>query len=111
LPGDLFINITVVPHPVFTRDGDDIYIQETITFSQAVLGTSIDVKTLGGETKRIKIPALTQNNTRIRMKGFGIPHFRKTGTGDQYVRITIDIPKNITKKQRALVKQLSEEGL
>ncbi len=111
LPGDLFINITVVPHPVFTRDGDDIYIQETITFSQAVLGTSIDVKTLGGETKRIKIPALTQNNTRIRMKEFGVPHFKKTGKGDQYVRIAVDIPKKLTKKQSDLVKQLSEEGL
>ena len=109
--GDLFINITVVPHPVFTRDGDDIYIHKTITFPQAVLGTSIDVQTLGGEMKRIKIPASTQNNTRIRMRGFGIPHFKKTGKGDQYVRITVDIPKNITKKQRDIVKQLSEEGL
>ena len=110
-PGDLFINITVVPHPVFTRDGDDTYVQKTITFSQAVLGTSIDVNTLGGETKRIKIPANTQNNTRIRMKGFGVPHFKKSGRGDQYVRITVDIPKKLTKKQRDIVKQLSEEGL
>ncbi|MCD6486367.1 MAG: DnaJ domain-containing protein [Syntrophobacterales bacterium] len=109
--GDLFINITVTPHPVFTRDGDDIYIQKVITFSQAVLGTTIDVKTLEGETKRIKVPANTQNNTRIRMKGFGVPHFKKTGKGSQYVRITVDIPKKLTKKQREIVKQLSEEGL
>lgn len=110
-PGDMFIKIAVAPHPVFTRDGDDIYVNKTITFPQAVLGTSIDVPTLGGEMKRIKIPAGTQNNTRIRMKGFGIPHFKKTGEGDQYVRVTVDIPKNITKKQRELVKKLSEEGL
>lgn len=109
--GDMFINITVAPNPVFTRDGNDIYVHKTITFPQAVLGTSIDVQTLSGETKRIKIPAGTQNNTRIRMKGFGIPHFKKTGTGDQYVRVTVDIPKNITKKQIELVKKLSEEGL
>ncbi|MEA1970067.1 MAG: DnaJ C-terminal domain-containing protein, partial [Thermodesulfobacteriota bacterium] len=107
----LFINITVAPHPVFARDGNDVYILKTITFSQAVLGTSIDVNTLGGETKRIKIPANTQNNTRIRMKGFGIPHFKKSGRGDEYVRITVDIPKKLTKKQRDIVKQLSEEGL
>ncbi len=110
-PGDLFINITVAPHPVFTRDGDDVYVLKTITFSQTVLGTSIDIKTLGGETKRIKIPANTQNNTRIRMKGFGVPHFKKTGRGDQYVRIAVDIPRKLTKKQRDIVKQLSEEGL
>ena len=110
-PGDLFINITVAPHPVFTRDGDDVYVLKTITFSQTVLGTSIDIKTLGGETKRIKIPANTQNNTRIRMKGFGVPHFKKSGRGDQYVRIAVDIPRKLTKKQRDIVKQLSEEGL
>lgn len=109
--GDLFINITVVPHPLFKRDGDDIYISDTITFSQAVLGTSIDVKTLVGETKRIKIPGHTQNNTKIRMKGFGIPRFGKTGKGNQYLVINVDIPKKLTKKQREIVKQLSEEGL
>jgi len=109
--GDLFINITIVPHPVFTRDGDDVYVLKTITFSQTVLGISIDVNTLGGETKRIKIPANTQNNTRIRMKGFGLPHFKKSGRGDQYVRIAVDIPRKLTKRQRDIVKQLSEEGL
>jgi len=110
-PGDLFINITVAPHPVFTRDGDDLYLQKQISFSQAVLGTSVDVTTLGGDKKRIKIPSSTQNNTRIRMKGFGMPHFKKSGSGDQYVRITVEIPKKLTKKQRDIVRQLSEEGL
>lgn len=110
-PGDLFINITVAPHPVFTRDGDDVYITQNVTFSQAVLGTSIDVKTLEGETKRIKVPAHTQNNTKIRMKGYGVPHFRKTGKGDQYVKIAVSIPKKLTREQTELIKKLSEKGL
>ncbi len=110
-PGDLFINITVAPHPVFTRDGDDVYITTNVTFSQAVLGTSIDVKTLDGETKRIKVPAHTQNNTKIRMKGYGVPHFRKTGKGDQYVKIAVSVPKKLTREQTELIKKLSEKGL
>jgi len=100
-----------MPHSVFTREGDDIYVQKTITFSEAALGKSIDVPILGGETKRIKIPAGTQNNTKIRMKGYGMPHFRGTGKGDEYIKISVSVPKTLTKKQKDLIKNLSEEGL
>jgi len=110
-PGDLYIKINVMPHSVFTREGDDIYVQKTITFSEAALGKSIDVPILGGETKRIKIPAGTQNNTKIRMKGYGMPHFRGTGKGDEYIKISVSVPKTLTKKQKDLIKNLSEEGL
>lgn len=110
-PGDLFITINVAPHPVFTRDGDNIVVHKTITFSEATLGTSIDVPTLTGDIRRIKIPAGTQNNTKIRMKGYGIPHFRGTGKGDEFVRISVAVPKKLTKKQKKLIESLSEEGL
>jgi len=110
-PGDLLITIHVVPHPVFIRDGDDIYIHKTITYSEATLGTSIDIPTLTGDARRIKIPAGTQNNTKIRMRGYGIPHFRGTGKGDEFVRISVAVPKKLTKKQKELIENLSEEGL
>ncbi|MEA1935747.1 MAG: DnaJ C-terminal domain-containing protein [Thermodesulfobacteriota bacterium] len=111
--GNLYLKINIVPHPVFTRDGDDIYMEKSISFSQATLGTSIDVPTLEGSIKRIKIPAGTQNNTKIRMKGFGIPHFKGKGKekGDQYVKIAVTVPKKLTKEQTELIKKLSEEGL
>lgn len=109
--GDMFINITLTPHPVFTREGDDIYIHKTITFPQAALGTSMDVKMPNGEIKRIKIPPGTQANTKIRMKGFGFHKFKGTGRGDGYVRFTIEVPKKLTKKQSQLIKSLAEEGL
>jgi curved DNA-binding protein len=108
--GDLYINITIIPHPIFARDGSDIYIDKAINFSQAVLGTSIDIPTIEGAVKRIKIPPGTQNNTKIRMKGFGIPRWKGTGKGDQFVKIIVDIPKKLTEKQIELVRQLSEEG-
>jgi len=109
-PGDMFINIKLLPHPSFTREGDDLHIHKTISFSQAALGTSMDVRMPDGETKRIKIPPGTQANTKIRMKGFGFHKFRGTGRGDGFVRFTIEVPKKLTKKQSQLIKALAEEG-
>ncbi|MBW2560378.1 MAG: DnaJ domain-containing protein [Deltaproteobacteria bacterium] len=110
-PGNMFINIKILPHSVFTREGNDIYIHKTITFPQAAMGASMDIRMPDGETKRIKIPPGTQANTKIRMKGFGFHKFRGTGRGDGYVRFTIEVPKKLTKKQLQLIKSLAEEGL
>ncbi len=110
-PGDLYINIHVLPHPIFARDGNDLYMEKSISFPQAVLGTTIEVPTLDGTVKRIKIPPGTQNNTKIRMKGFGVPGLRGTGKGDQFVKISINVPRKLTERQMQLVKNLSEEGL
>ncbi len=109
--GNMFINVTVAPHPVFTREGDDIYINKNITFPQAALGTSIDIQMPDGETKRIKVPPGTQANTKIRMKSFGFHRFNGTGRGDGYVRFSIEVPKKLTPKQLQLIKSLAEEGL
>jgi curved DNA-binding protein len=109
-PGDLYINITILPHPIFARDGNDIYIDKIINFSQAVLGTSIDVPTIEGTVKRIKILPGTQNNTKIRMKGFGVPRLKGLGKGDQFVKIIVEIPKKISERQMELIRKLAEEG-
>ncbi len=109
--GDLYINVTVLPHSVFTREENDIFINKNINFTEAVLGTSIDIPTLAGTKKRIRIPSNTQNNTKIRMKGYGLPFFKKSGKGDQYVRILIEVPKKLSEKQLELVKKLAKEGL
>lgn len=110
-PGDLYLNINILPHPIFARDGNDIYVEKSINFSQAVLGTTIDVPTLDGTTKRIKIPPGTQNNTKIRMKGYGVPGLKGATKGDQYVRISINVPRKLSEKQLQIVKKLAEEGL
>jgi curved DNA-binding protein len=112
-PGDLYLNINVVSHPIFARDGNDIHIEKSIIFTQAVMGTSIDVPTIDGTIKRIKIPAGTQSGTKIRMKGYGVPVLRGIGSpkGDQYVKISVEVPRKITEKQLQLIKKLSEEGL
>jgi len=110
-PGDLYLNINVMPHPLFAREGNDIYVEKTINFSQAALGTTIEVATIDGSTKRIKVPPGTQNNTRIRMKGYGAPGLKGGTKGDQYVKINISVPKKLSEKQTALMKALAEEGL
>lgn len=109
--GDLYLNINVLPHPIFARDGNDLYIEKTIRFTQAALGTTIDVPTLDGTTKRLKIAPGTQNNTKIRMKGFGVPGLKGTPKGDQYIKINIEVPKKLTDKQMKIIEQLAAEGI
>jgi curved DNA-binding protein len=109
--GDLYLNINVMPHPIFARDGNDLYVEKTIKFSQAALGTSIDVPTLDGTSKRLKIAPGTQNNTKIRMKGYGVPGLKGAAKGDQYVRINVEVPRRLTEKQAKLIEQLAEGGI
>lgn len=108
--GDLYLNINVLPHPIFSRDGNDLYIEKNIKFSQAALGSIIDVPTLDGTIKRIKISPGTQNNTKIRMKGYGVPGLKGAPKGDQYVKIYVEVPRKLTEHQQKLVKHLADEG-
>lgn len=109
--GDLYLNINVSLHPIFTRDGSDLYIEKTIKFTQAALGTTIDVPTLDGASKRLKIAPGTQNNTKIRMKGYGVPGLKGAPKGDQFVKINIDVPRKLTDKQIKMIEQLAADGI
>ncbi|MDR2861559.1 MAG: DnaJ domain-containing protein [Syntrophobacterales bacterium] len=109
--GDLYLDISLLPHPIFVRDGNDIYISRSITYSQAALGTTLEVPALDGSTKRIKVPPGTQSNTKIRMKGLGVSATRQSAAGDQFVKINIDVPRQLDEKQTKLIKELAEAGL
>jgi curved DNA-binding protein len=108
--GHLYVRVHVQKHPHFRREGDDIYIDREVPFSKAALGTSLEVPTLNG-IKKVKIPPGTSGNTKLRLKGEGIPHLKGKGKGDAYVRIFIKVPKKLTAKQKALVEDLATEGL
>jgi curved DNA-binding protein len=108
--GDLYLKVNIAEHPVFKREGGDIVVDKEIKISDAVLGTSIEVPTLEGN-KQIKVPPGTQSNSRIRLKGFGLPRLQGGGKGDQLVRILIKYPKNLTERQKKLVEELKKEGL
>ena len=108
--GDLYLQISIRPHPVFEREGDDITVEKEIGFSEAVLGTTIEVPTLEG-TKKVKVPPGTQSHTKMRLRGLGVPHFQGTGKGDEYVKVIVRVPKRVSDKSRKLIEELSKENI
>lgn len=108
--GDLYIRITVKDHPVFKREGSDLYADKEIQFTQAALGSVIEASTLEG-VRKVKIPPGTQSNSKIRLKGYGLPHFQSKGKGDLYIRVIVRIPKKLDKKQRILLEELAKENI
>ena len=106
--GDLYVEVHVKEHPVFTRKENDIQITIPISFSQAVLGDDIEIPTIDGKAT-LKIPAGTQSETILRMRDKGLPFVNGTHKGDQMVKVRIEVPKKLNKKQLELVKQLDEE--
>jgi curved DNA-binding protein len=110
IPGDLYVTIQVNEHPIFKRDGNDIIVEHEIKLSEAILGTTIEVPTLTG-TKKIKVPPGIQSQTKMRLKGCGIHHFKSAGQGDEYVKIIVPLPKQLTPRQKKLVDDLAEEGI
>ncbi len=105
-PGDLYIVVNVKPHPIFRREGDDVHLEVPITFTQAALGSEIEVPTLDGKVE-LKIPPGTQNGRQFRMRGKGVAHLRGGGRGDQYVRTVVEVPTNLTMRQRELLEELA----
>lgn len=105
--GDLYIFIHVKEHDFFIRNGNDIICEVPITFAKATLGGEIDIPTLNGK-KSIKIPAGTQNGKVFRLKGEGINNPRSYYSGDQLVKIVIEVPTNLNEKQQELLKQFDE---
>lgn len=106
--GDLYIEISVNAHQLFTREGYDVYLEMPITFAQATLGDDIQVPTLDGKVQ-YQVPEGTQTGTVFRLKGKGIPKLRTTVRGDQYVKVTVEIPKKLNDKQKELVRQFAKE--
>ncbi|GAA3646974.1 molecular chaperone DnaJ [Asaccharospora irregularis] len=106
--GDLYIIVNVKPHTLFTREGNDIHFEMPITFVQAALGDEIEVPTLDGKVQ-YKIPEGTQTGTVFRLKEKGIPRLRGNSRGDQYVKVTVEIPKKLNDKQKDLLREFAKE--
>lgn len=104
--GDLYLRITVKPHPRFTREGDDLHLEAEIDLYTAVLGGETVVETLEGSVQ-LKIPAGTQSGQQFRLGGKGMPKLREKGFGDLYVRVTPRIPQNLSDQERQLYQELT----
>jgi len=102
--GDLYVNIRVKSHKRFTREGDLILSEESISMVDAALGTEIEVETVDGKIK-MKIPAGTQSGTDFKLSNHGVPHLKKETRGAQIVTINVQIPTKLSKKQQELLEQ------
>ena len=107
--GDLYVEIHVRPHSLFERDGADVFCVAPISFARAALGGEIEVPTLQGKST-LKVPAGTASGQVLRMRGIGIPDPRgRGGRGDQLVRVMVEVPRKLSKRETELLREL--EGL
>lgn len=104
--GDLYVFLTVSPHDLFERQDDDIICEVPISFGQAALGARITVPTLEG-SEELEIAPGTQSHTIVRLSGKGFPSLRGYGKGDQLVKMVVEVPRQITREQDELIRQLA----
>ena len=107
--GDLLITVYIKKNAVFTREGTNVYVDVPITFVQAALGCEIEIPTIDGNVTQ-RFPEGTQHGTKFRLKGKGIPSIRGGARGDQYVRVIVEVPKNLTARQRELLQEFADES-
>ena len=104
-PGDLYIFLSIKPHEFFQRDGADVFCKVPISMTTAALGGQIDVPTLEGTTTRVKIPEGTESRKQFRLRGKGMPVLRAKVSGDMYIEVEVETPKNLTRRQRELLEE------
>ena len=105
--GDLHVYVNVRKHDIFERKGDDVWCEIPITFAQAALGHEMTVPTLDGKSSYTVHPG-TQPGDIFKLKGKGIQHLNSRGRGDQYVKVTIEVPRNLTDEQRRILEQFDK---
>ena len=102
--GDLYIEIHVTPHPIFTRKGDNLSLTLPITFAEAALGGDVEVPTLSGELVKVRLAAGTANGRTLRVKGHGLAK-KSGGHGDLFVTVEVAVPQRLAAKERALIEE------
>ena len=101
--GDLYIFLSVKPHAFFQREGADLFCTVPISMTTAALGGKFEISTMDGTKSRVTVPEGTQQGREMRLRGKGMPLLRSSQFGDLYVRIAIETPQNLTKRQRELL--------
>ncbi|MGM9614005.1 MAG: molecular chaperone DnaJ [Oscillospiraceae bacterium] len=105
--GDLLVTVQVQPSPIFQREGSNLYMSTTLSFVQAALGAEIQVPTLEGDVS-LNIPEGTQTGSVFRLRGKGVQSLRGGGRGDQYVTVNLETPKNLSAREKELLRELAE---
>lgn len=105
--GDLYVQVNLKPHPIFTREGSNLYCDAPISVATAALGGELEIPTLNGRVS-LKIPAGTQSGKVFRLSGKGVKPVRGGAMGDLHCRIMVETPVNLTKRQKELLRELEE---
>lgn len=108
--GDLYIFLSIAPHPFFKRDGHDIHCHVPIKMTTAALGGSINVPTLDGSKAKVTIPAGTQSGNQFRLRNKGMPVMRSSAQGDMYIHATVEVPVSLTKEQKELLQKFDSSS-
>ena len=103
--GDLYIFVDVKEHPIFQREGVDLYCRVPVGMSSAALGGDVEVPTIDGGRSRVKIPAGSQSGKQMRLRGKGMPALRGAGSGDMFIEIAVETPVNLTSRQKELLRE------
>ena len=106
--GDLYLFISIDNHNIFKRSDENLYYELPISFSDATLGTSVEVPSIDGGKSKIKIPAGTQHGKQFRLKGKGMPILRRSLFGDLYIRVVTQVPTSLSKRQKEILEEFSE---
>ena len=106
--GDLYLFVSIDNHTIFKRSEENLYYELPITFSDAALGTIVEVPSIDGGKSKIKIPAGTQHGKQFRLKGKGMPVLRRSIFGDLYIRIVTQVPTSLSKRQKELLEEFNE---
>jgi molecular chaperone DnaJ len=105
--GDLYVHLSVSPHPLFQREGAHLLVEYPVSIAQAALGAEVDVPTMNGRVS-MKVPSGTQSGTVFRVRGKGLPDVHDRGSGDLLVRVIVETPTNLTRAQRALLEETAK---
>jgi molecular chaperone DnaJ len=109
-PGDLYVHVAIRPHPIFQRDGANIYCRVPLRMTQAALGGEVDVPTIDGTISKVKITPGTQSGDQFRLRAKGFSVLRSTQRGDMYIQVAVETPQNLTRRQRELLEEFEKEA-
>ena len=108
--GDLYIFIETRDHPIFQRDGVNLFCRVPVSMITAALGGEVEVPTIDGGKSRVKVPAGTQTGKQLRLRGKGMPALRGGGAGDMMIELAVETPVNLTPKQKELLEEFEKLG-
>ena len=106
--GDLYIFIEVEEHPIFQRDGQQLFCRVPVCITSAALGGDIEVPTIDGGRSRVKVPAGSQSGRQMRLRGKGMPALRGGGSGDMFIELAVETPVNLSSRQKEILREFDK---